>query len=92
MGYRVVPNVPPYGLDYEAGGQALHALHSCLSAIGFSVDYPSLMALSGSAFMFAYDDAPVFEPLRELAPLDVLLTGARAVGANGQGGSADESV
>ena len=84
MDRRVLIPVPAYAQENEAGGQNLDGLRACLRATGATISYPALSLFSGDAFLFTYDDAPVFEPLRELSPLDTMTTGARGCGANGR--------
>lgn len=76
--------VPAYARNEAEGGQSVAALHAVLRSLGVSVRYEELWVLCGAAFSFVYDDAPVFEPLRDRLPLDTLLTGTRAMGLNGR--------
>lgn len=64
--------VRPFGLDYDSGSMALHALRSSLQAGGRSMMYWELVGLSGAAFKFVYDSTAAFEPLRDVYPIDVL--------------------
>jgi hypothetical protein len=75
-----VEGVKPFPRDLDSGSMALHALASCLDAIGASVSYNRLISLSGSGFKFVYDTTEAYEPLRDLFPTDVFKTSARAVG------------
>lgn len=79
-----LPDVPAYPRNDDAGAGALAALHAALRCRGAKAGYEELLLLSGAAFGFVYDNAPVFEPQRDLLPLDVMRTGARATGYNGR--------
>jgi hypothetical protein len=79
-GSNQLEGINPFPLDYDSGSMALHALHSSLDACGVSTSYQRLTGLSGTAFKFAYDSVEVFEPLRDLYPMDALTEAARALG------------
>lgn len=80
----LVGGVPAFPHEDPAGGRAVRALHAAVSPLGVTAGYAEVAALSGAAFCFAYDAAPVFEPQRDLFPLDALRTGVRALGLNGR--------
>jgi len=77
---RVLEGVEGFGLDYDSGGMAIHALASCLKATGAASGYYGLVGLSRSAFKFVYDSTEAYEPLRDLYPVDVLREAATVVG------------
>jgi hypothetical protein len=80
----LLPGVPAYPRNDAAGGGAILALAAALKPLGFTAGYPDLLVLSGAAFTFVYDNATVFEPLRDLTPLDTVRIGTRAAGLNGR--------
>jgi hypothetical protein len=75
-----VQGVKPFPLDQDSGSMALHALTSCLEAVGAAASYSRLISLSGSGFKFVYDTTEAYEPLRDLFPIDMLKMSAQAVG------------
>lgn len=76
--------VPAYARSDDAGGGAFLALHAALQALGYPGTYGELLLLAGAAFTFVYDNAPVFEPLRDLSPVDGIRLATRAAGLNGR--------
>jgi len=76
--------IPAYPRNTDAGGQPLGALHACLSGMQVRASYSELAVLSGAAFQFVYDNAPVFEPLRELSPVNLFRIAAQAYGLRGR--------
>lgn len=77
-------NVPPIPHRNDVGGGALPAVHAVLQALGAQVRYEELLVLSGAAFTFVYDNAPVYEPQRDLTPADTLMLAAQASGYTGR--------
>lgn len=70
--------------DAEEAVEAIVCLHAALDAQGFAVDLSTLRALSGEAWTpLLTTGQPVFEPLRERLPLDVLARGCAALGVEG---------
>ena len=84
MTVEVIADVPSFARDYDAGSMAMAALEVALAVRG--EDRPAwwLAGVSGDAFKFVYDPAPVFEPLRDRNPLDVLTIAGRAAGWDGR--------
>lgn len=75
-----ITGVKGFGMDFDAGCMALHALGAALGASGHSATYVRLVALSGAAFKFVYDTTEAYEPLRDIFPIDVLQTASQASG------------
>lgn len=75
-----IEDVPVFRPDHDSGPMAIHALRSCLEAMGSSYTYANLAGVSGSAFKFVYDTTEAYEPLRDLFPVDVLQTAAEQMG------------
>ncbi|HYG57251.1 MAG TPA: hypothetical protein VD902_04190, partial [Symbiobacteriaceae bacterium] len=55
-----------------------------LRSMGAAVGAEELLVTSGAAFTFVYDNAPVYEPLRDLVPEDTVRTGAGSAGYSGR--------
>jgi hypothetical protein len=72
--------VEGFPLDHDSGNMGIHALSSCLKAVGATSGYYTLVGLSRSAFKFVYDTTEAYEPLRDLYPVDVMQQAAKAVG------------
>ncbi len=75
-----VPDVPAFKHEPDSGNLAFLAAQAALKALGLDRSLAELAGVGGDAFKFVYDDAPVFEPLRDLRPWDSL---ARAFAACG---------
>jgi hypothetical protein len=84
MSVSLLRSVPSYPREDAAGGGAIQALSAALRSLGVTESYAELLVLSGAGFTFVYDSAPIFEPLRDLVPLDTARTGTRAAGLNGR--------
>lgn len=80
MTVDVITGVPSFARDDDAGSMAVVALEAALAVQGENRPAWWLAGVSGDAFKFVYDPAPVFEPLRDRNPLDVLTIAARAAG------------
>lgn len=76
--------LPPIPHRNDVGGGALPAVHAVLRSLGAQVSYEELSVLSGAAFTFVYDNAPTYEPQRDLCPFDTLSLAAQATGFTGR--------
>jgi|GEM_PF-2104922 len=76
----IVPDVPAFKHEPDSGNLAFLAAQAALKALGLDHSLAELAGAGGDAFKFVYDDAPIFEPLRDLRPWDSL---ARAFAACG---------
>jgi hypothetical protein len=75
-----IDGIGDFPLDYDSGSMALHALSSCMAYHGLPVGYQRLVGASGSAFKFVYDTTEAYEPLRDIAPVDILTRAADLLG------------
>ena len=75
-----IDGIGDFPLEYESGSMALHALGSCTAYHGLRVGYQRLVGISGSAFKFVYDTTEAYEPLRDIAPVDILTRAAHTLG------------
>jgi len=80
----IVPNVPAFKLNYDAGDMAILALEAVLKAL--DKPYPNwwLSSVYGETFKFVYDRGDVFEPMRDRVPLDIFGIACAAVGIEGR--------
>lgn len=83
MPLDLISNVPSFVRDHDAGSMAVTALSVALGTQGDDRPDWWLAGVSGDAFKFVYDAGPVFEPLRDRNPLDVVETACRAAGWEG---------
>lgn len=75
-----IENIKAFPLNHDSGSMALHALQSAISAYGLNASYQQVAGMSGAAFKFVYDASESYEPLRDVYPIDVLTTAAKALG------------
>jgi len=80
----MVLSVPAIPRRDDVGGGAMPAIHAVLGSLGAHVGYEELLVLSGTAFTFVYDNAPTYEALRDLYPLDSLTVAVQACGFSGR--------
>lgn len=60
------------------------AAHAVIRTLGAQVGYEEMLVLTGSAFSFVYDNAPVYEPGRDLHPLDTVMLAMQSAGYSGR--------
>lgn len=77
-------SVPAFTRRNDVGGGAIPAAHALLRALGAQISYEELLVTSGAAFSFVYDNAPVYEPLRDLYPLDTVAMAVQGAGFSGR--------
>ncbi|HYF95123.1 MAG TPA: hypothetical protein VD969_23140 [Symbiobacteriaceae bacterium] len=77
-------SVPPIPKRDDVGGGALPAIHAVLRNLGAQIRYEELLVTSGAAFSFVWDNAPVYEPLRDLHPQDSVTLAAQSAGFTGR--------
>ena len=75
-----IQDVPVFKREPAAGNLAFLAAQAALSALKLPQSLVRLAGGSGDAFKFSYDNAPVYEPLRDFRRVDTL---ARAFAAAG---------
>ncbi len=75
-----VPDVPAFKHEPDSGNLAFLAAQAALKALGLDRSLAELAGIGGDAFKFVYDDAPIFEPLRDLRPWDSLVRAFAACG------------
>lgn len=75
-----IADVPAFTAESDSGNMAFLAAQAALSVLKLPVSIAHLAGASGDVFKFMYDNAPVYEPLRDLRPVDTLARAFNAVG------------
>ncbi|MFX1573687.1 MAG: hypothetical protein ACFFB0_13135 [Promethearchaeota archaeon] len=80
----VIPDVPIFHLNWDAGDMLMLALESCLKYLDQNVNSWWLAGISGDAFKFMYDKKDVREPMRDRVPIDTVSLACSSLGWEGK--------
>lgn len=80
----IIPDVPIFVLNWDAGDMYIYALESCLKFLGEKCESWWLAGLSGDAFKFVYDRDDVREPMRDRVPVDIVGLASSSIGWEGK--------
>ncbi len=75
-----IAQVPVFKRDTDSGNLAFLAAQAALSAMNMPQSIVRLAGASGDVFKFSYDNAPVYEPLRDHRRVDTLAGAFAAAG------------
>ncbi|MFW9877707.1 MAG: hypothetical protein ACFFG0_31860 [Candidatus Thorarchaeota archaeon] len=80
----IIPDVPLFHLNWDAGDMFMNALESCLRFLDHEVNSWWLAGISGDAFKFIYDKDDIREPMRDRVPIDTVSLASSTIGWEGK--------
>jgi len=79
-----ITNVPVFRMNYNGAAMPIAAIKTVLDYHKIKMSHPILMAVSGKAFAFTYDNSNIREPQRDLSPVDYFNNIVNCTGISGK--------